>query len=208
MTTLSDEQLLADHLKGQCDGFELLVRRYAQELFHFAYRLMGSAAAAEDVVQETFLQLHLSAASFDSRRKLRPWLFTIAANKARDLLRSQKRRPQLSLEVLAGGDAGHTGPPLAELLSDHRASPSLAMEAEERSYRLRQLVDQLPTHLREVLVLGYYHGFAYKDMAEMLGLPLGTIKSRLHTAVARFGELHAAEEEARNSKLETRKEQK
>ena len=95
MNIPTDEQLLADYLAGQTDGFELLVRRHSPELFRFLARFTGNAAAAEDVVQEAFLQVHLSAASFDRTRRFKPWLFTIAANKARDLLRSRGRRPEV-----------------------------------------------------------------------------------------------------------------
>lgn len=188
----TDEQLLSDYLQGQPEKFELLVRRYAQELFHFLYRLLGSAAAAEDAVQETFLQLHLSAASFDHRRRLRPWIFTIAANKARDAMRSRRRRPETPLDA-GGACDGDEGRGLADWLSSEPASVSLAMESEERSFMIRRMIERLPVHLREVLILGYYHGFAYKEMAEIIQVPLGTIKSRLHAAVAALAKLHGAE---------------
>lgn len=182
----SDEQLLIAYRAGRGECFELLVRRNSQELFHFLYRLLGSAASAEDIVQETFLQVHLSADRFEPTKKFRPWVFTIAANKARDYLRSHRRRPEMSLEALH--DEGGT---FADMLSGKASGPSLAMEAEERSVQIRRMVEQLPGPLREVLILGYYHGFAYKEMAEITGVPIGTIKSRLHTAVARIGQLHA-----------------
>lgn len=188
LNTPSDEQLLSEHCRGRHDRFELLVRRYTQELFHCVYRLVGSAAAAEDVVQETFLQVHLSAKRFDPGRKFRPWVFTIAVNKARDALRARRRQRENSLDLTTTGQSD--GPCYAETIMDARDVPALALETEERSLRIRGLVSRLPEHLREVLILGYYHGFPYKDMAEMLSVPLGTIKSRLHAAVAAFGRLH------------------
>lgn len=189
MRELSDEQLLQRHLQGISACFELLVRRHSQDLFHFLYRLLGSAAAAEDIVQETFLQVHVAAASFDQQRKFRPWLFTIAANKARDLLRGQKRRPEVPLNAQIGWDA-EDSQSYSDLLAGPDAKPSIRMEGEERSYQIRQLVGKLPAPLKEVLILGYYHGFAYREMAEILNLPLGTIKSRLHAAVGAFGRLY------------------
>ncbi len=188
MNTLTDEQLLQEHRRGQAERFELLVRRYSQELFRFAYRLLGSPAAAEDIVQETFLQVHLSMERFDVSRRFRPWVFTIAANKARDYLRSQKRRPEVPLDAVADGSSDG-GPSFSDLLSGRSVGPAAALEREERSSRVRQLVEQLPLHLKEVLVLGYYHGFAYKAMADVLDVPIGTIKSRLHSAVAKMGNL-------------------
>lgn len=195
----TDEQLLIDYRNGQRERFELLVRRFGQELFHFLYRLLGSAATAEDIVQETFLQVHLSADRFDASKKLRPWLFTIASNKARDCMRSKKRRPEIPLDAAANG-FDDSGPSFSDLMIGRSTTPSLAMEREERSYRIRTMVEQLPSHLKEVLILGYYHGFAYKEMAEILDVPLGTIKSRVHSAVAKFGELHFAVEQKQAEK--------
>jgi len=186
----SDETLLTEYRGGRSDRFELLVRRYAQELLHFSYRLVGSAAVAEDIVQETFLQVHLSAEQFDASKRFRPWIFTIAANKARDHLRSRKRRPEIPLDAVPDGTSGD-GLSYKALLRAPSAAPFMGMESEERSFLIRRLVDQLPVHLREVLILGYYHGFAYKTMAAILGVPLGTIKSRLHVAVGQFGQLYA-----------------
>ena len=193
MNSPTEEQLLVEYRNGRGDSFELLVRRCGQELFHFLYRLLGSPAAAEDIVQETFLQVHLSVDRFDASRKFRPWVFTIAANKARDYLRSQRRRPEMSLDALPEGPNSE-GPAFADLLGGRPASPSLAAETEERSYRIRQFVHQLPAHLKEVLILGYYHGFAYRVMAEILDVPIGTIKSRLHTAVSKLAALITASE--------------
>jgi RNA polymerase sigma-70 factor (ECF subfamily) len=195
VNTLSDEQLLVEHRRGLSGRFELLVRRYSQELFRFAYRLLGSPAAAEDIVQETFLQVHLSMEGFDVSRRFRPWVFTIAANKARDYLRSQKRRPETPLDAAADGSADG-GPSFSEFLSGRSTGPDVVLEREERSFRVRQLVEQLPEYLKEVLVLGYYHGFAYKEMADVLDVPIGTIKSRLHSAVSKMGDLISSLEPA------------
>ena len=80
----TDENLLAEHLAGDPTAFRELTERYSRELIHFLTRFLGSRAAAEDVFQETFLQVHTSAETFDGARRFKPWLFTIAANKARD----------------------------------------------------------------------------------------------------------------------------
>src|SRR5688500_13099813 len=89
----TDEQLVAEYRQGDRASFAQLMARYQRELYHFLVRFLGDRAAAEDVFQETFLQGHQSADQFDLSRRFRPWLFTIAANKARDLIRSQARRP-------------------------------------------------------------------------------------------------------------------
>lgn len=191
VTTPTDEQLLADYVAGQIDGFELLVRRHSQELFRFLVRFTGSATLAEDVVQEAFLQVHVSAASFDNSRRFKPWLFTIAANKARDLIRSRRRRPEVPLDAQVGSDE-EEGQRFLDFLADTSTAPSGALEEHEERAFVRSIMERLPDHLREVLVLSYYHRFPYKEIAEILGVPLGTVKSRLHAAVGQFGQAYRA----------------
>ena len=189
MNTRTDEQLLAEHVAGQADQFGLLVRRHHQELFRFLVRFTGSAAAAEDIVQETFLQVHLSAASFDRSRRFKPWLFTIAANKARDLLRSRGRRPEVPLDAPVGsGD--EEGQKFLDFMADASSMPSGAMERSEEREFVRSLLAGMPDHLKEVLVLSYYHRFPYRQIAEILDVPLGTVKSRLHAAVGHLGQAY------------------
>lgn len=191
MNTPTDEQLLAEYVAGQPDGFELLVRRHSQELFRFLVRFTGNAAAAEDIVQEAFLQVHLSAASFDRSRRFKPWLFTIAANKARDLLRSRSRRPEVPLDANVGS-ADEEGQRFLDFLADTSNIPSAVMERDEEQEFIRSVLAGIPDHLREVLILSYYHRFPYKEIAEILGIPLGTVKSRLHAAVGTFGQAYRA----------------
>ncbi len=191
MNIPTDEELLADYLAGQADGFELLVRRHSQELFRFLVRFTGSSATAEDVVQEAFLQVHLSASSFDRSRRFKPWLFTIAANKARDLLRSRSRRPEVPLDAHIGV-AEEEGQRFLDFLADSDNPPSGALEQEEERAFVRGVLGRMPERLREVLVLSYYHRFPYKEIAEILKVPLGTVKSRLHAAVGHFGQAYRA----------------
>jgi len=187
----TDEQLLAEHIRGQTDRFELLVRRHSPELFRFLVRFTGSAAWAEDIVQEAFLQVHLSAASFDRSRRFKPWLFTIAANKARDLLRSRGRRPEVPLDahVSSGEEEGQR---FVDFMADVSSLPSGGLEEGEEREFVRSVLAKMPGHLKEVLVLSYYHRFPYKEIAVILGVPLGTVKSRLHAAVGYFGQAYRA----------------
>jgi len=185
----TDEQLLLEYLEGKTASFELLVRRHAQELHQFAVRFTGNSVAAEDVVQETFLQVHTSADSFDTSRRFKPWLFTIAANKARDSLRRRSRRKELSFEaqVVPEDDAAQR---FVQLLSSDDAEPEDELMIEERRKIVRNAVQAMPPKLTEVLVLAYYHRLPYRDIAEIVGVPLGTVKSRLHAAVASFRDLY------------------
>jgi RNA polymerase sigma-70 factor (ECF subfamily) len=142
-------------------------------------------AAAEDRLQETFLQVHQSAERFDQSRRLRPWLFTIAANKARDWLRSQRRRTEVSLDADLGrqGDESVT---FAEIFPGDDALPEEVLGRTEQQELVRRAIEQLPAALRQVLLLGYFQQLPYKDIAEIVGVPVGTVKSRLHTALKRF----------------------
>ena len=121
----TDEQLLADYRAGDKASFSELVSRYQRELFHFLVRFLGDRAAAEDVFQETFLQVHQSAEQFDPQRRFRPWLFTIAANKARDLIRSQARRPTNPLQATISPGDDESGE-FIDLMQSASASPQRA----------------------------------------------------------------------------------
>jgi RNA polymerase sigma-70 factor (ECF subfamily) len=188
----TDEQLLADHLRGDADAFRLIVERHSRELYNFVFRFTRSAAAAEDVAQEAFLQAYMSADRFDPTRRLKPWLFTIGANKARDWLRSRTRQREVALDArLSSDDEGSQA--FVDLLAGDTDGPSHQMETDENRQAVQRAVDRLPPALREALSLAYFHRFAYKDMAEILDIPLGTVKSRLHAAVAAFGKVFREE---------------
>lgn len=182
----SDEELLAAHLAGDPAAFETLTARYARELLIFLTRFVGNNAAAEDLVQETFLQVHLAGNTFDPARSFKPWLYTIAANKARDFLRSRGRRQEHSLDNRGADDDGPS--PLAGLESEEPDTVAQAEETEQTA-AVRKLVDQMPEHLRLILVLGYYQQLPYAEIAEILSIPVGTVKSRLHAAVNQFARL-------------------
>ena len=185
----TDEQLLSDHIRGDPAAFRILVERHHQELFRFVIRFTSSSAAAEDVVQDTFIQAHMASARFDPERKLKPWLFTIAANKARDYLRSRTRRKEVPLDAPMKGGGDAEGESFFALMADEAPTPFENIDQTEKAVMVRKTVDQMPPALREVLVLAYFHGFPYKEMADILNVPLGTVKSRLHSAVAQFGKL-------------------
>jgi RNA polymerase sigma-70 factor, ECF subfamily len=184
---ITDEECLEAYRKGDRTGFSQLVDRYHRELFHFLVRFLGDRAAAEDVFQETFLQVHQSAETFDPTRRFRPWLFTIAANKARDLMRSQARRPTNPLQATISPGDEESGQ-FIDLMQSAAPVPGEKMEQEELQRLVRQTVESMPQHLREILLLSYFHQFPYKQISDILGIPLGTVKSRLHAAVAHFAD--------------------
>jgi RNA polymerase sigma-70 factor (ECF subfamily) len=182
----SDESLVAAHLEGDRHAFRELTARYQNELIHFLGRFLGSSGAAEDVFQETFLQIHLSAETFDPQRRFKPWLFTIAANKARDYHRRHGRRAPISLSGSVG--SGGEGDRYVDLLEADLPSPEAPVLDAERSRLVKGVIDSMPRHFREILLLCYFQRMSYNQIAESLEIPLGTVKSRLHTAVAAFAQ--------------------
>src|SRR5437764_729753 len=194
----TDEQLLEAYRFGDRMSFSQLVERYQRELFHFLVRFLGDRAAAEDVFQETFLQVHQSAEQFDPQRRFRPWLFTIAANKARDLMRSQARRPVNPLQASISPGDDESGQ-FIDLMESTAQMPSEPMEREELQRMVQGTVLNMPDHLREILLLSYFHQFPYKQISGILNIPLGTVKSRLHAAVAYFADRWRAAGENKSS---------
>lgn len=183
----TDEKLLEDYRQGDAAAFAQLVSRYQRELYHFLVRFLGNRTTAEDVFQDTFLQVHQSAEQFDLQRRFRPWLFTIAANKARDLIRSMARRPTNPLQATISPGDDESGE-FIDLMQSASELPGEPMERRELQQLVHRTVTSMPEHLREILLLSYFHQFPYKQISEILDIPLGTVKSRLHAAVAHFAD--------------------
>ena len=192
MSTTTDEQLVQQYRDGNAAAFEELVRRHHDDLIRFLVRLAGNRAVAEDAFQETFLQVHLSADTFDTSRRFKPWLFTIAANKARDALRRSARRKTLDLSApISGGGGGGNGSDsgartFVDLMEIDVPAPDQHLKDSERNELVQRAVDDLPWSLREILLLAYFQRMSYNQIADSLEIPLGTVKSRLHSAVAAF----------------------
>lgn len=185
LTLCSDEELLLRFRRGERELFGPLVRRYEQELYGYLCRYLGDATLAKDVFQNTFLQLFVKSHQYEEGRPLRSWLYTIATNQAIDALRRQNRHQAVSLEQVqqaATGDAQN----LLEMLESRDPSPQELAAGEERREQVRMCVEQLPDFLKQVLILAYYQGLKYREIAEILNIPVGTVKSRLHTALARL----------------------
>jgi RNA polymerase sigma-70 factor, ECF subfamily len=188
LNTCSDEDLLTRFRKGQSEAFGVLVRRYERELFGYLRRYLGDAALADDVFQNTFLQLCKKVHQYEAGRPVRPWLYTIATHQAIDALRRNARHQCVSLdqsrEELPNGEV-HS---LVDLLENPSLGPLERAEGEERREGVRAAVDQLPDLFRQVVVLAYYQGLKYREIADILDIPVGTVKSRLHAALAKLQE--------------------
>jgi RNA polymerase sigma-70 factor (ECF subfamily) len=189
---LTDEQIMARYKKEGCrDLFALLVRRYERELYSYLRRYVGNAEMAEDVFQSTFLQVHLKCDRFDESRRFRPWLYTVATNQAIDAQRRQKRHRMVSLDQTNKSQDSVDIGSLMNLLEGNDGDPLEHVAQLERGQWVQQAVSELSTQMRGVIDLVYYQGMKYREAADILGVPVGTVKSRLHAAVVKLNEVWA-----------------
>lgn len=182
---LTDAQLLQEYGKGDEAAFREIVNRYKNSLYAFLKQFLNRSDLVDDVFQETFLQLFNSRKSFDLSRPLRPWLFTIAANKAKDALRKNQRTAAVPIGTLTESEE-MSFDEMFNALSSDTAVPYDDVERGETVALVNEVIGNMPDNLREILALAYFNQFSYKQMAEILSIPIGTVKSRLHAAVARF----------------------
>jgi RNA polymerase sigma-70 factor (ECF subfamily) len=182
--TCSDEDLLIRFQRGQRDAFGDLLRRYEGELFGYLRRYLGDAELAADVFQNTFLLVYKKADQFDSGRAVKPWLYAIATNQAIDAMRRQGRHQAVRLDDVTtdGDDGAHLG----RYLDSDEPGPLEQLELAERRQFVRESVDRLPEFLRQVVLLTFFQGLKQSEIAEALEIPVGTVKSRTHTALARL----------------------
>ncbi len=181
----TDAELLARFVAGDEVAFREIVNLYKNGLYAFLRHFINQTDLIDDVFQETFLQLFVSREKFDTTRPLRPWLFTIAANKAKDALRKRQRTSAIAIGTMADSDEMSFDEVLNTLNSDSTA-PYEKLDQDEIASRVRAVISDMPENLREILVLAYFNKFSYKQMAQVLSIPIGTVKSRLHTSVGRF----------------------
>ncbi len=182
---LTDAELLQRYAKGDETAFREIVNRYKDSLYAFLRQFLNRPDLVEDVFQETFLQLFTSRKSFDVSRPLRPWLFTIAANKAKDALRKAHRTTTVPIGTISE-DEDMSFDEMLNALESYNTMPDEQLQRTETAACVDEVIASMPEGLREILILAYFKKFSYKQMADALSIPIGTVKSRLHTAVARF----------------------
>lgn len=170
-----DHRLIAECLKGRTAAFGELLRRYQDRLFNAIYHVVDNAEDAQDVVQEAFLNAYQSLHSFKGDSEFYTWLYRIAFNTAISL----KRKHRVALSI----DATRNGESLNEPLDGSEYSqPGHALERAEQERRVHEALSRLSAEHRTVLVLKDMEGQKYETMAEILQVPIGTIRSRLHRA--------------------------
>lgn len=170
-----DRRLIAECLNGRSAAFGELVRRHQDRLYHSIYRVLDNAEDAYDAVQEAFLNAYQSLNSFKGDAEFFTWLYRIAFNTAISLKR--KRRAVLRLEWDQGDRPG-----MEPADESAYSSPSSNLERSEDEAALQDALNRLSPEHRAVLVLKDLEGQKYEDIAEILAVPIGTIRSRLHRA--------------------------
>ena len=184
-----DEALLLRYrASGDRALFSELVQRYERELYNYLRRYLADAEMAEDVFQATFLLVHLKCKQFETGRRFRPWLYAIATNAAIDAQRRNKRHRAVSLDRIGAGGQEDEAARLVDILESEDPDPLLQASRLEHGQWVQAALDELSEQMRSVVHLVYYQGMKYREAAEILDIPVGTVKSRLHSAIIKLHE--------------------
>lgn len=187
LTDASDRALVALALEGEERAYSEIVRRFERPLFSLIVRMVRDRERAEDLCQEAFVKAFRALTSYDPRRKFSSWLFKIGHNATIDSM----RRAQLDTTALDGGEDEHSW---ERVLADGRTpSPHHRAEAEALGAAMERCVARLRPEYREAFLLRFAQGLAYQEIADVLSLPMGTVKTNLHRARKEFAQLLAAE---------------
>ena len=172
---MSDEDLMEQFQAGTVEAFNILVDRYSERLMHYLYGFLGDTKRCEDLLQETFLRVYRNRHSYQRIAKFSTWLYTIAGNLARSEYRERKRRRTYSIQVV---NQDYEEYELA--IPDESFSPDRHTESTLQDKYIQEALDQIPPKFREVVVLRDIQQLAYDEIAEITGLPMGTVKSRIN----------------------------
>jgi RNA polymerase sigma-70 factor (ECF subfamily) len=168
-----DAVLVRKAQEGDVDAFECLVREYQQMIYALCRRLTGAHQSADDLAQETFIKAYFALSRFDSRWPFYPWLRKIAVNTSLNYLKARKRERHLPQDALPV--RGIDPPPAHDL-------PQARLEQAEFEEKFRHSVESLPGEQKSVFVLRFYEGLSYEEISRTLGVPYGTVMSRLNRA--------------------------
>jgi len=183
---MDDAGLLAALQAGELGAFNALVARHQRSLINFFYHLCWDRQGAEDCVQEVFLRVYSHLDSYEPQAKFTTFLFRIARNLWIDRMRTAAVHGKpLSLEASSGGE----GRALQERVASRVQTPVEILAREEQQDALRRAIDQLPEEQKAVVILSEIQGMKYQDIGEILGVPVGTVKSRMHTAMEKLKDL-------------------
>lgn len=172
---MSDEDLMAAFQNGKVEAFDILVHRYKDPLTNYIYRFLGDMKECEDLLQETFLRVYRNRHSYRRIAKYSTWLYTIAGNLARSEYRKRKRRRLFSLQSVNRDDEEYEVE-----IPDETYLPDVHTESLMQDKFVQETLRQIPEEFREVVVLRDIQQLSYEEIAEITGLPMGTVKSRIN----------------------------
>lgn len=172
----SDEQIVERALTGDADAFGEIVRRWERRIFALAFGMLGREEDARDATQETFLAAFRNLRGFRGEAKVSSWLHRIAVNQCITRQRRAKVRNEATLDDEEEKNAARFATP-ADI------APSRVVENRERTFAVRRAVNSLPVDLRQVIVMKEFEELTFREIADVLDLPLSTVKSRLYTAL-------------------------
>lgn len=183
---IADEELLRQFVEqGERCSLETLIRRYQHELYNFLRHYLADDDLAEDAFQLTFVNVYRKAGQFDLTRRFRPWLYSVATHQAIDLKRREKRRTHQSLDITSDS-TGARGGTAAAALPDYRQPAGDPLVEGELRDSMRAAIEQIGEPGRSALELIYLQGLPYREAAEALNVPVGTVKSRVHAAIRKL----------------------
>lgn len=181
MTREQEAAIVRKVLGGDANAFETLVLEYENNVYNIALRMTGNSEDAADMTQEAFIKAYNSLQSFRGDSKFSVWLYRIVSNVCLDFLRSKNRRPTVSLSV-EDDDGEDTQLDVA----DESQSPELLLDRKLTRESVRRGLDSLPPDYRQILLLREIQGLSYDEIAQALGLEVGTVKSRIFRARKRL----------------------
>ena len=177
----SDADLIEAFNNGDEEAFSRLINRYKGPLFAYLFRLSGDRNAADDIFQEVFIKVVRKLSSYREQERFSAWLFTVAHHAVMDHFRSVSRRREDSLDAAAEGTLSP-----GERLPSPEPGPERVLEQMERAGAIQAAFNRLSPEQREVFVLRHYSGLAFKEIAEIAGVPIGTVLARMSRALARM----------------------
>ncbi len=173
-----DAVMIAQALKGDQQAYRVLTERHRPAIYHIVFKIVRDKETANDLVQETFMKAFSSLASYRSEYRFSTWLYKIAANCSIDFLR-KKRIQVLSLE---GGQFNGESEGRTIDVPDYSYHPERDLVRKEQRFSIEEAIDSLPKKYREVIVYRHKDDKSYEEIADLLGIPIGTVKARIFRA--------------------------
>lgn len=176
----TDEELMELYRNGSRDAFEELFARYQGKVIHFAYRMTGNQARAEEAAQETFLRIARAASTWQPKARFSTWMYTIARRTTLNFLRDEKEDAEKV--TLSSGEDAREGPPPLQLAGPNALNPEEMAWSSQIQERFTAALQRLPETYRAAFVLNRGDGLSYEEVASVLGISVQAVKSRIFRA--------------------------